>query len=295
MEEKDIVNPLVEFRKLSERINLLNNRFIAVAMDYKYYINDLITDNEIFKLRDNVMYKLTSASFHFQLLLEYHDRVEFELNERYKNNLSDFFENNIEFIAFERRAILEVYSIFDSMIYHLCSIFDYIFRIINYCHSQTIVQSPKWNLFKYDSNIKKNYPYCSKEMVEVMEQFDKCFVYPLIQHRSHLIHTSTDIGEFTLSINIKDTKCKAKFMSTDLFKTNFPEIVEVTADEKMTIKYSALWLIDKTITTTSELLFELSDDMKRNKRIPHGMFFTLGKNNEVLPPSIHYWGDRKIN
>ncbi|ESU24660.1 hypothetical protein FLJC2902T_31920 [Flavobacterium limnosediminis JC2902] len=294
MKIKDVENPVEEFRKLSKRFSLLNDRFLAVAMDYKYYIDSTITDNEIFKLRDNVIYKLQSAKFHFQLLLEYHDRIEYQLDKIYKTNPKTIIQNEIEFAILQQRAIREIYSIFDSMIYHLCSIFDYLFRLINFAHNKEIAESPKWNLFQTNRNL-KGYMFCSKEMVEKLKIFDQSFVYPLIKHRSYLIHTENDTGEFTLSIDLKDKKFDAKFLSTELFKNHFPEIVKENKNADMTIKYSALWLIDKTIINATEILFELSEDMQRNKKIEFGLFIRIGENNTIESPSTPYWGNRKIN
>jgi hypothetical protein len=291
---KDVKNPVEEFRKLSKRFSLLHNRFLAIAMDYKYYIDSTITDHEIYKLRDNIIYKLSSAQFHFQLLLEYHDRTEFVLDEIYKTDPSVIFTKQIEFIKLEYRATREIYSIFDSMIYHLCSIFDYLFRLINFAHGKEIAENPKWNLFRTKKNL-KDYMFCSKEMAEKLQIFDQNFVYPLIKHRSYLIHTENDIGEFTLTINSKDKNFDAKFMSTELFKTHFPEIVKENENSEMTIKYSALWLIDKTIINATEILFELREDIKRNKKIEFGLFYRLGENNTIESPSTPYWGDRKMN
>lgn len=294
MEIKDVENPVEEFRKLSNRFSLLNDRFLAIAMDYKYYIDSTITDNEIFKLRDNVIYKLQSAKFHFQLLLEYHDRIEYEVDELYKVNPKVVIQNGKEFIILQLRAIREIYSIFDSMIYHLCSIFDYLFRLINFAHNEEISENPKWNLFRTKRNL-NNYMFCSKEMVEKLQVFDQNFVYPLIKHRSHLIHTENDTGEFTLTINLNGKNFDARFLSTELFKNHFPEIVKENENTEMTIKYSALWLIDKTIINATEILFELKEDIKRNKKIEFGLFFRLGDNNTIESPSTPYWGDRNVN
>jgi hypothetical protein len=294
MEIKDVENPIKEFKELSKRFNLLNDRFLAIAMDYKYYIDSTITDHEIYKLRDNVIYKLSSAKFHFQLLLEYHDRIEFQLNEIYKKDPKIIFQNGKEFVILQHRAIREIYSIFDSMIYHLCSIFDYLFRLINFVHGKEIANNPKWNLFQTSKNL-KNFMFCSKEMVEKLQIFDQNFIYPLIKHRSYLIHTENDIGEFTLTINSSDKNFDPKFMSTELFKSHFPEIIKENGNTEMTIKYSALWLIDKTIINATEILFELSDDIKRNKKTEFGLFVRIGENNVIESPSTPYWGNRNTN
>lgn len=291
---KDIDNPKEEFEELTKRFKLLYNRFLAIAMDYKHYIDPTMNDHEVFKLRDNVLYRLSSARFHFQLLLEYHHRVENRLKELYDKNPKELFQGGFEVMRIQEQSTREIYSLFDSMVYHLCSIFDYLFRLINFAHGNTIVNNPKWNLFQTDKNL-KNHVFCSKELISILKGFDENFVYPLIKHRSHLIHTENDTGEFKLSFNLSGTNFNAKFQATKKFKENFPEMIKDDQSAEYSIKYASLWLISKTIHTTSEILFELREDMKRNQKVPHGMFVLLGPNNTIQPASTPYWGKREEN
>lgn len=259
-------------------------------MDYKHYIDSDISNDKIYSLRDSVLYRLYSARFHFQLLLEYHHRVEHKLEKIHKDIGSKlFFKQSYEVTMIQEQSIKEIYSLFDSMMYHLCSIYDYLFRLINFAHGTTILKNPKWNRFQDEKN-KKGFIYCSQEMASKLEKIDKEFVYPLLGHRSHLIHTEYDTGEFTLELKPNGESFDAKFFATNLFKENFPEIKD--GDKHLTIKYSALWLIDKTIKTTTEILFELREDMIRNKKQPHGFFATIGENGTFESVSIGYWGDR---
>jgi len=291
---KDIENPKEEFENLTKRFKLLHDRFLAIAMDYKHYIDPTMNDHEVFKLRDNVLYRLYSARFHFQLLLEYHHRVENRLKELYNKNPKELFQGGFEIMNIQEQSTKEIYSLFDSMIYHLCSIFDYLFRLINFSHSKTIVKNPKWNLFQTDKNL-KNYIYCSKELIPKLKEFDDKFVYPLIKHRSHLIHTENDTGEFKLTFNLGGDNFNAKFQATSLLKNNFPKLLQEHEVKDFTIKYASVWLIGKAIQTTTEILFELRDDMKRNQKVPHGMFVLLGPNNTIQPASTPYWGQKENN
>src|ERR1043165_6044809 len=183
-EIKDINSPKEEFDKLTERFRLLQDRFIAVAMDYKYYINSEWNDHEVFALRDNVLSRLYSARFHFQLLLEHHNRVENRCKELYKVKPDAFWRDSFELQNLKEQSIKEIYSLFDSMVYHLCSIFDYLFRLINLCHKNTQVDKPIWNKLFQEKSIKES-KYCSKEMLPKLQDLDSSFVYPLIGHRSH--------------------------------------------------------------------------------------------------------------
>src|SRR5690554_4000682 len=142
----DVKNPSEEFTNLTERFRLLQNRFLAIAMDYKHYIDSDISNDKIYSLRDSVLYRLYSARFHFQLLLEYHHRVEHKLEKIHKDIGSKlFFKQSYEVTMIQEQSIKEIYSLFDSMMYHLCSIYDYLFRLINFAHGTTILKNPKWN------------------------------------------------------------------------------------------------------------------------------------------------------
>jgi hypothetical protein len=291
---RDIENPEEVFKQLTERFKLLQNRFLAIAMDYKHFISSEIKDYEIYNLRDNVLYRLYSARFHFQLLLEYHYRVEQRLKELFNRNPEELFQGGFELMAIKEQSTKEIYSLFDSMMYHLCSIYDYLFRLINYTHGKEILDKPKWNRFRDQKN-QKEFIYCSKELIPVLEKIDKEFVYPLIGHRSHLIHTQNDTGDFTLTFNLGEDKINTSFFATKLFRQNFSEIQVGNENHELTIKYAGFWLIDKTIKTITEALFELREDMIRNKRIPHGMFVLLGPDNSIQPASSPWWGDRNIS
>jgi hypothetical protein len=284
----DINNPDQEIEMLTEKFLRLHSRFLAVAMDYKFYINSSISDYEIYKLRDNVIFRLHSARFHFELLLQYHDVVESNMKEIYKSQ-HPMLNGGPELVMYQRQAAEEIYSLFDSLIYHLCSIFDYLFRLINFIHGKTNLINPKWNLFKSDKNIKHNL-YCSKEMIDALEILDQRFVYPLIKHRSHLIHTEFAIGGLQLVLNDLQTR----FLATKTLKDHFPEIEKQFGNQEITINFAAKWLIDEAFKSITEVLFELREDMKRNKKVSMPLFITLGPNNTVQETSIHHWGDRNI-
>jgi hypothetical protein len=282
----DIESPKESLNELKDKFLRLHNRFIAIAMDYKFYINPNISDQEIYKLRDNVIFRLESARFHFQLLLEHHYHVEQNIK-KIHNSQHPVFNGGPELQLYQMKATEEIYSLFDSLVYHLCSNFDYLFRLINFIHGKKDLAQPKWNLFKSDKNIKSNI-YCSKELIEALDILDQKFVYPLIKHRSFLIHNEYAIGGYQIVLN----NLKTRFLITDRLKSHFPELKTEFGDEEMSINYAAKWLIDKTFETITEVLFEVRDDIIRNRKQVLPIFFSLGPNNTMQSTSVNYWGDR---
>lgn len=272
-----------ELKKLDKKFTRLHNRFLAVAMDYKYYINPTLGDAEIFKYRDNVIFRLQSARFHFNLLLQFQEIIEDKINKM------SYIEDPIRYTAFQKQAIEEIYSLFDSMVYHVCSIFDYLFSLINFIHGQTKLVNPKWNLFKSNKNLDKKL-YCSEELIKALDIIDQDFVYPLIKHRSHLIHTEHAVGNIIFNYS----ELKVRFLVTKTLKDHFPNFEKENGNIDTTLGYAAKWLLDKSFKSVTEVLFEIKDDMKKNKKTEIPLFFTWGPDNTIQEPSIPYWGNRSI-
>lgn len=288
---KDIGDPISEFEKMTSRFRLLQDRFVAIAQDYTHYIDAKIEQNEIFTLRDNVLAKLYTARFHFQILIDYHNHIEKTFEQFYKTNPTEFHNRGFKFQSLYDTFTMEIFSLFDSMIYHLCSIFDYVFRLINFIHGKEIAGNPKWNQYKSHKNL-KNFGFCSKELIPKLEKLDVEFVYPLIKHRSILIHSNVDNGNLALSFKLGGKDFKANFLTTKLFKANFPNLIKEHSDVDISLKFSSVWLIDKCLKCTTEILFELRDEIVRNKKIEHGHFVLLDANKSIIPISSHSWGER---
>lgn len=289
----DIENEKKEFDKLDERFRLLSKRFQAIAMDYKYYIKSDVSDFEIYKLRDNVIFRMHSARFHFELLLMYHNHVERRFAELYKSDIADVWRDGIKTTLLHKQCTEEAYSIFDSLMYHLTSTFDYLFRLINFTYGKEMANQPKWNLFKTKRNL-RDFVFCSKEIIPDLEIIDADFAYPLLQHRSHLIHTENDMGDFRLDVNSAGTTFNVKFFATKLFKENFPQLEKDHPNTDFTIKYASIWLMDKTIKSLTEVLFDLSEDLKRNKKPQPYVSAYLADDGTMHSPSIAFWGDRSV-
>ncbi len=292
---KDFKSSEEQIDKLNERLKLLQNRFIGVALDYNYFIDPRLENKQIFQLRDNVIFRLRSSIFLFQTLYEHHKKVEHRFNLLYAENLTEFMQSGFEMQSLQSISTREIYTLFDSMMYHLCSIFDYVFRLINFAHGKTILDKPLWNKFRDKKNVRQQI-YCSAELIPILQKHDDDFVYPLIRHRSSLIHTENDTGEFKLSGTIGSGKFDAIFEATSLFKQNFPEISKNMEDSNYTINYASNWLIDKTIEVVTDILFELKDDLERNKKVQPGSMggiVYVSDDGSIRSPSLNYWGNRE--
>lgn len=288
--ENDYILDFADFNnqllKIDENFNLLNDRFnnLHNAYIHQLNINDLNFIDDSFNIRkykDNVLFRLKSVRFHFNLFMMCQGTFE----DNMKNiSLSD---NPLLYMNYEKMGTEELYSLFDSMVYHICSIFDYLFSLINFIHGKEKLDKPKWNNFRTDKN-KKKHLYCSAEMIEALTKIDDNFVFPLIQYRSHLIHTKHEVG----ILHFIDQHNKSKFLVTETFKNHFPEFSKEIGNQTTTLAYAAKWLLDASFKNITEILFEIRDDIYRNKEITNKFFLTLKKNSNLETVLQKIWGER---
>lgn len=283
----DFENDISELLKIDQKFDLLDDRFQKLTMTYNHHLitNDVnfIENLKIYEYKDNVLFRLKSVRFHFNLLMVCQGTFE--------DNLKNISMSNNPLIQmnYERMGTEELYSLFDSMVYHLCSIFDYLFSLINFVHGKEKLDKPKWNNFRTDKNKKKNL-YCSAEMIEALTKIDDNYVFPLIQYRSHLIHTKHQVG----MLHFIHQDNKSKFLVTETFKNHFPEFTKEICNQTTTLAYAAKWLLDMSFKNITEVLFEIRDDIYRNKEMTNEIFLILKENSTLETVLQKMWGERGV-
>ena len=186
----DISNTKEEFQLIEKEIYILKQRFIALALDYKSYIDNSIRDSDIFKYRDNVLYRLNASKFHLKLLFNHLE---------YSNaNIEANIISNNPAAMISGMLTIEISSLLDSFIFHLVSVFDYIGSLVNYISSSRNKKNLMWTQLAKAVRDKKN-EMSETKFSETIDKIDREFVCKLYDHRSLLIHRKSDIGGHTVS------------------------------------------------------------------------------------------------
>lgn len=258
--DKDDINQ--EFKKLDERFALLQNRFLAVAMDYNHYIENSWGEKEIYKLRDEVSYRLFSAKFHIELLLRHHSFVKFQLEERFKKE-PDFFSRqylgpNPLFEHYQK----QVSAIFDSTIFHMTSSFDYIATLCNYICGQNKQEKYKWT--KLSKAVRdENNSFSKTKIVSTIDSVDREFAGKLYNHRSYVIHSSSDQNRyfFSMVLGQNGVNFVPRFIIGQNLTREFSELKSLNKTHDITVVYAAFWTINKTLDKITDILFSLKKQM----------------------------------
>lgn len=139
---RDVDDISKELNQLNSQFRSISNKMMAVAMDYKTYIDVNIKDNDIYELRDSMLYRLNAAKFHLEILTGIITNTDLELTTSFRkmkapNNmmgLNMHFETRVNQISF----------LSDSLIFHLVSGFDYISNLVEYICRNTKKKRLMW-------------------------------------------------------------------------------------------------------------------------------------------------------
>lgn len=290
----DISDFKSEFEKLRQREALLSDRFIAIAMDYKHYIDASFKENKIYELRDNIQYRLFSARIHVEAILRQHVIIQKKLEKQFKENpqtvVGNFFPFNPYFLIYHQ----EISSLFDSFIYHSVSVFDYLSTLTNYISGQKKDDTLMWT--QLAKSVRADNHFSKKSFAKVFDKIDRGFVFKLNEHRSFLIHKRSDLGGYNFTLHIGGNQnIQATFLSGKNFIRTFKELKEQCNGKHPTIKYSTFWILNKTFDKVTELLFALKNEMELNPKVRNPSMFTLDPDSGVkLPISKRYWHEELL-
>ena len=286
-----------EFENLNEYLSVLHDCFLAIAMDYKHYVDNSFTNNDIYEIRDDVNYRFFSARLHIELLIKQHFQIEHRF-EKYMKTEPKVFANYLSKNPYYDYAEKEVSSIFDSFLYHLTSVFDYLSTLSNYTCGEPKDKQKKLKWTNLSRSVRDSSNHFGKKMAlsEKIKDCDNTFVNKLYGYRSYLIHEKSEQSMYSFTFHLsnqKETAIDANFIATERLIKQFSDLRKLSKDNYISIKYVTFWLINKAIDITIDILFALSEDMKQNPLISFGMFAYFDEETKMgLPVSTPYW--RKI-
>lgn len=279
----DIDNVTEEFEIIKNDLSLLNDRFLALAMDYKHHIDSSFKEDKIYQLRNNILYRLLSAKFHIELLLGHISNVEKQIEQGTKSS------NSTPIILYTDLFRQQITSLFDSFIYHTVSVFDYLSTITNYISNKK-GNTLMWTQLAKSVRDKAN-RLSETRFSNTVDQIDREFVCKLYDYRAELIHRKADIGGYKVVHSFGyNEKVVSTFFAGKSLMQYFPTLKKLNSENDITIRYIAFWILREAITKITDILFALKEEMefKSHGKEPF-MFYLHPVTNEKLPVSISYW------
>jgi hypothetical protein len=285
---RDIDEISSELNKMNNHFNSIGNKMMAIAMDYKTFIDANFKDNDIYDLRDSMLYRLNAAKFHLEILSGMTSNTDLELTAYYRNSPESQQRLNIHF----ENRVNQISYLSDSLIFHLVSGFDYMSNLVEYICGNSKKKKLMWTQLAKSVRDKNN-RYNTLTIANTIDQLDREFVGKLYDHRSYIIHTTKDKRAASFKIHLKEAKCETHIFASQKFNNQFKELKSQSEDFNLTIEYVLFWLINKSVDSFIEILFSLKHYMENNRKNTSPFMILSSPNNEILPISGPYWKDER--
>jgi hypothetical protein len=292
----DLQNPNEALKRIKTLNSGLGYGFDAIAMDYNFYIESTIGTggkHPIYEWRDNVRYRFNSAELHLFLLLNHQAVISNHFGNMLQNNpkvFSGFINGNPHF----ERAEDEIMALYDSVIFHLSSSFDYLSMLVNFIFGANKNDKIKW-IQLHRSCSDENNEMSKKGFAKEIISAHRSFIAGFNEYRTELIHRKSSASYANVTWELVSGKTSATFVCSDKLKKEFKKIVD--KNDTYTIAYLTYKLIEESLLQTSKVLTSIRNEFASMTEIAENVrtgeapaIFILDKTTG-LPQShsIGYW------
>ena len=255
----DIRDRQKEFKRMDDRTDALRKGLDALTLEYSFYTGDHNGHNKLIGLKENIVYRVFGAVYHLQLMLQQHPLIAQRFTEHFIKDASSFDElapKHREYGYAER----EISALFDSVIYHLCSVYDYMSVFINFICVKDRDKTPKWTQI---CQVAKQTPQLlrDKKIAEVILVLDQHLASKLYKYRSRLIHEKADVCR--ILVIRTGSHFEPYFTCTEVIRKLFGEYIQ-EADADYALTFIAVVLIQQTVQQMAVLTEALRRCVKQN-------------------------------
>lgn len=205
----DIEDFRKRFQLLLKEISIIENKLQVLNLDFINKITGKLDgpqNNDYFVIRDSIYFRLSSMLLHLRLL----DSIQ---KNHYKmiNSAKD---KQLELNYNVYKFLDEQFQIFDSIIFHSISLFDYLGNLTGFICIGNI--NMKWNGVMKSINDSKNL-FSKFKLSENFRMVHSDLINKLYNYRSELIHYSKDSGGVQSNYNLLNNEIKFTVMAPKNF------------------------------------------------------------------------------
>jgi len=293
-----IENPQEKLDEIQDIVKIVYEGFMALASDYAYHVNNIFGQtkdgkHEIYELRESINYRIKSANLHFYLLIVRKLEIEHRFAKKLKEK-PDVFDGFILGNPHFDMAADEIMSIYDSIIFHLSSCFDYLAMLTQFVFGKNPEAKLQWiTLVKHCHNPQSE--FSKRRFVENIKKVDSEFVSKFNDYRAELIHRKKSTSFTKVSWELNSGKVITQFQCSEKIKYNLRKIIN--KDLEYCITYASFELIKQTLLKICHVLNGMHDEFRENyhpnaPKMNNGGFqliYVDPKKNIAESPALHSW------
>lgn len=250
---------LTEINKNSYELDFILNE---VDIDYANKITGNLENETTNQFLKAISYRMESILFHYNLLYNINPK-EYE---------SSFPEHEIS---------IRQNCLFDSIIFHTASLFDYFSCLIWYIIGENKIEKKLWNSLakstRHDNQIKNS------KIGNLVDLYDREWVTKLFDYRAELIHYKDDWANETYTIDNKQLIVHSPDKILKYFKIHKKTDIQ---EKVITIEQISLWVIENSINTCKEFANALKIFIQDNKKRESDVIQFLDTNDPEVMKEI---------
>lgn len=247
VKQSAIVDDLVKLG--FEYMDKISGKFIAPQND------------NYFRLRDSISFRLTAMLFHLSLLLSVQDNHKQFLS---KNRMDGMARTFLLDAGPQQQVFL-----FDSIIFHAISMFDYFGNLIEYICGGKGRMGLQWNGALKSARDPNNLIH-SSPVGAVIIDLDNTFVDKLYKHRSELIHFKTDEAGGQAKFHPMTAETNFTVFAPKKLTRLFSDLRDKSALSNLTISYVAFWICENSLSAAHEIIEPLFKHISLNQKSSTG-------------------------
>lgn len=242
---------LIEIDSLNR---IIHSKLLTIGNDYSNKITGKITNDRYYQIRDSITLRIESIVFHYNLLNSIHSPSK-------KIITNEIFPLGTDIIPLRQKFL------FDSIIFNLISVFDYLSCLINFIIEKNKDKWKKpWNKLEHWSRCNDKFKG-TKLGLKIIE-INKDWVSNLNDYRNELIHYQTENLGSNESYDLMNAELDILVIAPNQLKRFFKQLTDMADKNEYNINSVTLWLIKTSIENVIEALDDIKEYIEDHRVIP---------------------------
>ncbi|MBL7996880.1 hypothetical protein JNM05_16055 [bacterium] len=267
---KDVVDPISEYKRLSQK---LSNNFNATNVLYTKYSNKIggfasSQNSEANSLLNAFRYRHDCILFHLKCMLN----LQLVAEKQYKS-----LSNDSDRIMFAVSVVPEFSGLFDSIIFHSVSGFDYCAHLIDFICNNRLNKDRKWaGIIEAAKN--KSIDFNKSSVATLLVKLDDEFIKFLKLRRNQVIHYEPDTATSSSLTNLRTHQNSLEVIAPRQMIDKIPSLKIMSETHELTMVFASCWMIDRVYDLYADIIAELVNHVDHNRKTISGHTFFRDNN-----------------
>jgi len=275
----EVENFEFEIESLTRLSRPIQSNFQAIVLDYINKISGKMGESPITATRSDILFRIRSILYFVKLIWNEEKSLL-----RFINENSDM--HQIQRMNLSDDLVINQKAIFDSVLYHLGSLYDYYANMVGNIYYGKY--GLKWNSLVKSAYDKSNSKIGDLQTALIIESH-KGFVDALFSHRSYLIHKNMSHPGFKYTHNLGQDLYSIKVITPERFVNEFKQLKTEIGTTQISLKASLIWILKYGFTNLNKLLYGMKDEMERLRKLDKGSDVIQDKRYPEGEVSMPYW------